>query len=466
ITYSFTVTNTGNVPLSSVRVDDPKLDNVVCTPTSLAPGDTATCTADPYVVTAADEAAGTVVNTATAHGTPPTGPGVPPEVTDTDTTTTPIDTPSIALDKQVASIEDVNDSGLVDAGDEITYTFTVTNTGNVTLDPVQVNDPLVGAVTCSPNALAPTESVTCTADPYVIQPGDQGGTVVNTATATGTPPRGPDVSATDTTTTSIDTPAPSILLEKSVAGIADTNGSGLTDAGDEITYTFTVTNTGNVPLSQVEVDDPLLGADAVTCTPTSLAPGAVATCTADPYVIKQSDQGGNVVNTATASGTPPSGPDVEDESSTSTPVQTPAPSIELDKSVAGINDVNGSGVTDAGDEITYSFTVTNTGNVPLSQVEVDDPKLDNVVCTPTSLAPGDTATCTADPYVVTAADETAGTVVNTATAHGTPPAGPGVPAEVTDTDTTTTPIDTPSIALDKQVASIEDTNDSGLVDAG
>ncbi len=458
------------MPLSSVRVDDPKLTNVVCTPTTLAPGAVANCTADPYVVTAADEAAGTVVNTATAHGTPPAGPGVPAEVTDTDTTTTPIDTPSIALDKQVASIEDVNDSGLVDAGDEITYTFTVTNTGNVTLDPVQVNDPLVGAVTCSPNALAPTESVTCTAAPYVIQPGDQGGTVVNTATATGTPPRGPDVSATDSTTTTVQTPGPAIQIDKSVAGIADTNGSGLTDAGDEITYTFTVTNTGNVPLSQVEVDDPLLGADAVTCTPTSLAPGGVATCTADPYTIKQSDQGTTLVNTATATGTPPAGPgvppEVTDTDTTSTPISTPAPSIELQKSVAGIDDVDGSGVTDTGDLITYSFTVTNTGNVPLSSVRVDDPKLDNVVCTPTTLAPGATATCTADPYEVTAADETAGTVVNTATAHGTPPTGPGVPNDVTDDDTTTTDVDTPSISLVKQVASIDDVNDSGLVDAG
>uniref|UniRef100_UPI0030F41420 DUF7507 domain-containing protein n=1 Tax=Nocardioides sp. GXZ039 TaxID=3136018 RepID=UPI0030F41420 len=167
-------------------------------------------------------------------------------------------TPSIALDKQVASIEDTNDSGLVDAGDEITYTFTVTNTGNVTLDPVQVNDPLVGAVTCAPNALAPTESVTCTAAPYTIKQSDQGGNVVNTATVTGTPPRGPDVKSTDTTTTGVDTPAPSIELDKSVSAIDDVDGSGVTDAGDEITYSFTVTNTGNVPLSSVRVDDPKL----------------------------------------------------------------------------------------------------------------------------------------------------------------------------------------------------------------
>ncbi|WP_340540818.1 CshA/CshB family fibrillar adhesin-related protein, partial [Nocardioides sp. GXZ039] len=462
VNYKFTVTNNSQVTLTGIKVDDPLIGAVTCVATTLAPGASTTCTGS-YSLKQGDVDAGRVVNNAKATGTGPVG----DTVTSNTATATVLLTPKplLTLDKVVDHIDDVDGSGLVDAGDRIHYRFTVTNTGNVTLDPVRITDPKLTGLTCTPTRLGPGGVATCTANPYVITTADETAEeVVNTATAHGTPPTGADVTATDSTTTEVGTPAPAIDLKKTVAGIADTNGSGLTDAGDEITYTFTVTNTGNVPLSQVQVNDPLLG--AVTCTPTSLGLGGVATCTADPYVIKQSDQGGNVVNTATATGKPPSGPNVTDTDSTSTRVDTPAPSIELDKSVSAIDDVDGSGVTDAGDEITYSFTVTNTGNVPLSSVRVDDPKLTNVVCTPTTLAPGAVANCTADPYVVTAADEAAGTVVNTATAHGTPPAGPGVPAEVTDTDTTTTPIDTPSIALDKQVASIEDTNDSGLVDAG
>ena len=49
------------------------------------------------------------------------------------------------------------------AGDTIAYTFVVTNTGNVTLDSVAVDDPLVGAVSCPVTTLAPGASTTCTA---------------------------------------------------------------------------------------------------------------------------------------------------------------------------------------------------------------------------------------------------------------------------------------------------------------
>jgi uncharacterized repeat protein (TIGR01451 family) len=42
-------------------------------------------------------------------------------------------------------------------------------------------------------------------------------------------------------------------------------------AGDLITYTFVVTNTGNTTLTDVTVDDPLFG---LTFGPVTLAPGA------------------------------------------------------------------------------------------------------------------------------------------------------------------------------------------------
>ena len=121
------VTNTGNLTLDPVTVDDPLVGPVTCPAGPLAPGATVACTAVTYTLTQADVDAGGVTNTATVTGNPPTG----PDVTSDDTVTTAIPSaPLIQLDK-VAGIP----SGSA-AGDTIGYSFLVTNTGNVTLDPI------------------------------------------------------------------------------------------------------------------------------------------------------------------------------------------------------------------------------------------------------------------------------------------------------------------------------------------
>ena len=67
---------------------------------------------------------------------------------------------------------------------------------------------------------------------------------------------------------------------------------------------------------------------------------------------------------------------------------------------------------DAGDEVDYTLTATNAGNVTLTGVTVVDPKLGALVCTPTqpaTLAPGAQIVCTGS-YTLTQADINAGQV--------------------------------------------------------
>jgi hypothetical protein len=78
-------------------------------------------------------------------------------------------------------------------GEEITYTYRVTNTGNVTLDPVVVEDAF-GSVTLDNTTLAPNENATGSTS-YTVQENDLP-TLDNTVTVTGTPPAGDDVSDT------------------------------------------------------------------------------------------------------------------------------------------------------------------------------------------------------------------------------------------------------------------------------
>ena len=468
ITYAFSVTNTGNVTLTNVIVADPLVTMLGGPIASLEPGaiDTTSYTAS-YTITQQDIDAGVFSNQATATGTAPSG----TSVTDVSGTSidndTPTDTP-ICQDPAIALIKvGTYDDGdcTSEVGDVITYTFSVHNTGNVTLTNVIVADPLVTMLGGPIASLAPgaIDTTSYTASYTITQQDIDAGVFSNQATATGTTPSGSDVTDLSGTSVDNDTPTdtpicqdPAIALIK--VGTYD-DGDCTSEVGDVITYAFSVTNTGNVTLTNVIVADPLvtmLGGPIA-----SLAPGAIDTASyTASYIITQQDiDAGVFSNQATATGTTPSGSDVTDLSGTSvdndTPTDTP---ICQDASIAlikvGTYD-DGDCTSEVGDVITYTFSVHNTGNVTLTNVVVADPLVTMLGGPIASLAPGaiDTTSYTAS-YTITQQDIDAGVFSNQATATGTAPTG----TSVTDVSGTSiendTPTDTP-ICQDASIALIK-----------
>ena len=63
-------------------------------------------------------------------------------------------------------------------------------------------------------------------------------------------------------------------------------------------------------------------------------------------------------------------------------------SLSLLKQAAAPVDVNHDGITDAGDTIAYSFVVTNTGALTMSNIAVSDPELGPVTCPRSTLLAG------------------------------------------------------------------------------
>src|SRR5699024_1727458 len=194
-------------------------------------------------------------------------------------------------------------------------------------------------------------------------------------------------------------------------------------AGEKIKYTLTVTNTGNVTLDHVTVNDPMLGGD-LEVTPSTLAPGETGEVKGT-YTVTQGDIDNHekIVNIATATGTPPGGDPEDPDNPTTPPVEEDVPVIK-DPAIAIEKTAEEDKVVDAGDTITYHFVVTNTGNVTLDNVKVNDPMLDKaeveVVLEETTLPPGESTNGTAV-YTVTQADIDRGIVKNVATSTGTPP---------------------------------------------
>ena len=428
VTYTFLVTNTGNVTLTDASVVEGEftgagaLSALDCPAArTLAPGGELECTAT-YVVQQADVDAGAVDNSATATGNPPTGEPVVSAPSAVNITAT--QSPAITIVKS-------SDKTQLVLGETITYSFVVTNAGNVTLSDVAIEEGEftgagdISAVECpADRTLAPGAQLICTAT-YVVQQADvDAGRVANTATATGTPPGGDPIESDPSTTTSDATPAPALAIVKT---------ADKTDlvVGETVTYTFTVTNTGNVTMSDVAVaEGDFSGAgelSALDCPDArTLIPGQQLVCTAT-YTVQQADvDAGTLENSATASGTPPTGEPVVTDPSRVVIEGTQSPALSLVK-------VADKQIAREGDTVTYTFTVTNTGNVTIADVAIAEGAftgagaLSTPVCADgaRSLAPGEKVVCTAT-YVVQKADEKKGSLENTATVTGTPPSGPKV----------------------------------------
>lgn len=477
VKYNFSVTNTGNVILYDVTLNDDVLGAVTLTGLTDLDGDTfaddlavgATVTGTKTgTLTQAQVNAGEVTNVATAAGNDPQG----QPVSDTDTNTVPIDQdPELTVVKTNGGVVDGDANG-DDAGDTIVYNYSVQNTGNVTLFDVTLSDDLLGAITLTgltdldsdgmADDLAVAATVTGTATGTLTQAQVDAGSVTNIATGNGKDPDGQTVTDTDTNTVPVDQD-PEITVVKTNEGIVDGDGNG-DDAGDTVKYNFSVTNTGNVTLYDVTLTDDILGSVTLTgltdldgdTFADDLAVGATVTGTKTGTLTQAQVDDGGVTNIATASGTDPNQQPVTDTDTNTVPIDQD-PELTVVKTNGGVVDGDGNG-HDAGDTIVYSYSVQNTGNVTLFDVGLTDDLLGAITLTGLTdldsdgmaddLAVGATVTGSAT-GTLTQAQIDAGSVTNIATGSGTDPDG----QPVTDADTNTVPLtQSPAITVVKEVS--------------
>lgn len=178
--------------------------------------------------------------------------------------------------------------------------------------------------------------------------------------------------------------------------------------GEKITYIYNVTNTGNVPVSNISVTD---NKTKVKISKGTLASGKNFVGTAT-YCITQNDiDNGSVINSAYARGNYSSTQTVTSNTvtATSTAMQRPALTITEIAIPANYNTLK---------KIKYIFTVKNSGNVQVENIVFNDTKSNYGNITIGTLAPGKSASGT-DTYTITNADLISKSVTNTATAIGT-----------------------------------------------
>jgi hypothetical protein len=404
VTYTYKVTNTKYFTLYDVHVTDDHVNGPIpCTPSRITVGETATCTAT-YTITRADMRRGHVTNTARAIGKTPY---------DHYVSSGPADA-TVYEKKQEAAIRIVKSAfphAYSGPGQTITYTYRVTDTGDVPLHSIMLDDNKLGGITCPRTTLAPHQSMTCTATYTTTQRDVRAGHIDNSAIVVGHPRKGRPVIDTDSVRIR-EHRHPGIELDKAASP------TQYAKPGQLISYTYTVTNTGTAALRRITLTDDKLG--AITCPQPALAPGKSMACRGTHVTTQADVDAGQIANSATVTGYPRKGRPVTD---TATAVVTAIqrPGIALAKSAYP------PAYRGVGKKITYTYRVTDTGNVTLHGITLSDNKIHGpIACPKSTLAPGQWMTCHAV-HTTTKADVRAGHIRNVAQDAGWPPRG----AEVT-----------------------------------
>ncbi len=286
-------------------------------------------------------------------------------------------------------------------GQQIDYSYVLTNSGNVTLDgPFTISDDKT-TVSCPATAsLTPGDQITCTATYWITQADVDAGSVTNAATGQGKFHSDPVQSNQATASvTAIGNPA----LQLTKGASPETYSK----VGDTIAYSYVIKNTGNATLNGpfTVTDDKV----TVTCPAEStLAPNATLTCTGT-YTIAQADlDAGSVTNAAIAHAVF-KGNTINSTQAKATVNAAGSPALSLTKSADPTT------YSKVDDVVQYTYELRNTGNVTLSgPFTVTDDRAIATCPANGSLAPGASIVCQAS-YKTSQADLNSGSVTNHAT---------------------------------------------------
>lgn len=332
VVYTYVITNTGDVALEAVSLDDDVLGNLdaYLPSTTLGVGEMWSIDV-PYDVTA------DVTNIATVVALDP----FETEVSGTDEAFVDVRNPAINIVKSATP-------DVIYAGQLVTYAYLITNTGDTPLWDITLMDNVLGDLT--PLLPSPMLGVGGSMTAEITVPVAEDVVNIGTVQALYGDP-GSDFYGGPVSSSSqagVNVIAPSLVVRKMADPV-------VVLAGDMVAYTYEVENTGDVPLTGVALFDDLLG--PIMLDMMELAPGQIAHgSTSAPIWV-------DTLNTASAIGFDPLQMPQFGEATAFVDVVDPA--IEIDKMVSP-------SVIAFGGVVEYTYTVRNTGDTPVYNISVDD----------------------------------------------------------------------------------------------
>jgi hypothetical protein len=396
IEYKYTLVNNGGASLSGpFIITDSIVTGITCInpPVTLVSLGSFECKGT-YTITQADLNNGTVTNTATATA------GGTPSVNTATSTISATQQPKLTL-----SIKPAPEASSK-VGAPITYEYTLTNSGNVTLNSTYtVTDNLVSNITCpgAPNTIIPGQAAVCYGTRQLTASDIANESVTNQATATA-------VYNSANVTSNL---ATATVVTTTLYVTIDPQTPSATAAGQQIEYKYFILNTTDDVASGLNITSSKT--TPITCSSTSIQPGAKVTCVGNYIVtLAEMNAGGyiqNIVSATANNGTP-----LTSNTATHNLPITQAPAITAVITATPNQPASPATQLSAGTNIDYTYTLTNSGNVTLkSPFTVTDDQLTITCADQSDLDPGLPRICTGS-YQLTSADIDAGSVINTGTA--------------------------------------------------
>ncbi|MFK4168748.1 SBBP repeat-containing protein [Paenibacillus lautus] len=330
VEFTITLENVGNVDLINVRITDPLigLDETLAV---ILVGTSVTIRW-PFVIPLDALAGVTIANTViiTANNLPE------PEVVGTVVEVLAV--PRLTLTKTA-------DRTHVPPGETVTFTITLSNSGNVAITNIAVTDDLTGFSTIVP--LLEVGQTELLQVPFLVPLETPPQTFINTATAVSNQTEPVSASAEIT------------VSARPLLGVSKSPPSTTVTPGQTFTYTVILSNIGNVTLTNIHVTDPLLGLDQTIAT---IGVGETLELVIPFTVPAGTPIGSDIVNLITVTSVEAGTQQVEST------VTVASAGLALSKQPSRA-------FAAPGETVTFTLTVVNLLAIPQTNVVLSDPLL-------------------------------------------------------------------------------------------
>ena len=390
INYQIVVDNRGQVNLTNVTVADPMI-GLVNNVTDLGIGSNVTLYGN-YTVTQEDinnngNGTGFLMNNVTVFSDQLDPRNANVTTSNASVFTHIIQDPNYTIVKTVEDVNGVPEGNVTIAGDIIAYSINVTNTGNVDLYNVTVTDPLIDDLEGPTGSLDNdtvlnvgeswifTGDYTATQEDININGTLGDGFIINNATVVGnytvSQIYSEELDLQNSTAQVYVERNPSYSLFKAVIDPDPRGDCIINKAGDAVPYRIVMQNDGNVDLTNVTVEDPLvslIGPTGDDYDPDIMNPGETWVFNGTYNLTQDDVDSGILINNATVTcdQLPENGTSLET-------LVDQNPDLSIYKSVTGIDEAGDFMINYPGDIINYQVAVKNNGDVSLTNVIVDDP---------------------------------------------------------------------------------------------